>query len=60
VLILIISHAHTGIPLSEQKPLPELFTALARMVAAMTADKWQRQVRRLNDWFKIASQRKDT
>jgi hypothetical protein len=43
--------AHAGILLSAQKTLPELLPALARMFAETTADKWQGQVRWLNDWL---------
>jgi hypothetical protein len=58
VLILIISHAHIRTWLSEQKPLRELLPALVRMFDATTANERQGQVRRLNDWFKIAFTKK--
>ena len=41
---------HAGILLSAQKPMPELLTALDRMLNETQAEAWVGQVRWLNDW----------
>jgi len=42
---------HAGILLSAQKPMPELLSALGKMLANTNVDEWFGQVRWLNDWM---------
>jgi hypothetical protein len=43
---------HGGILLSSQRPMPELFKALNRLLTETEADDWPGQVRWLRDWMK--------
>ena len=43
---------HGGIILSSQKPMPELFKSLDRLLSETEADDWPGHVRWLNDWMK--------
>jgi hypothetical protein len=43
---------HAGIILSSQKPMPEIFKCLNRLLSQTEAEDWFGQVRWLNDWNK--------